>query len=88
MYEPEAQGLLPLVQLERLADGIGQGTVSAGERHTFSVLGRAPAKGRPENNLGTAPIFVQRKWDCPLPKSGSCPSADPKRPDRSCQLAT
>ena len=38
----------------------------------------AAAKDRPKNKLGTAPIFAQRKWDCPLAKSGSCFSASPK----------
>jgi hypothetical protein len=32
---------------------------------------------RPRNNLGTVPIFVRRKWDCPLPKGGSHFSAGP-----------
>ena len=31
----------------------------------------------PKDNLGTVPIFAQRKWDCPLPKSGSHSSAGP-----------
>jgi autotransporter-associated beta strand protein len=26
------------------------------------------AKSLPRNSLGTVPIFVRRKWDCPLPK--------------------
>jgi hypothetical protein len=35
------------------------------------------AIGRPENNRGTVPIFAQRKWDCPLPNSGSHSSGVP-----------
>jgi len=29
----------------------------------------APAEERPTNDQGTVPIFAQRKWDCPPPKS-------------------
>jgi hypothetical protein len=35
-------------------------------------------KARAEDNSGAVPIFAQRKWDCPLPRPGSSPSAAPR----------
>ena len=57
-----------------IGGGIGAGIGAAGvvpspRRRTISVnRRRSKDKWRPINNLGTVPIFVQRKWDCPLPE--------------------
>ena len=48
-----------------------------------AAVGWLGAKQRPKNNLGTVPIFAQRKWDCPLPKSGSYFLADPNGPRKN-----
>jgi AraC-like DNA-binding protein len=40
------------------------------------------------NNWGTVPIFVRRKWDCPLSRCDSYCFADPKRPANSCPAGT
>ena len=41
---------------------------------------RRSFKDRPKNSSGTVPVLAQRRWDRPLPKSGSCSSAAPKGP--------
>ena len=41
--------------------------------------GEADGRHRRRNTWGTVPIFVRRKWDCPLRMCDSCCFADPRR---------